>query len=284
MNKNNIILNRFFTQNVFFDMIHNKNNSTFGTVIQRYVSDTDDKNIGSLISEIYKYMSKEYRNEYFYQNTLLNKLLLGKHSVNTTTAITQIPINKSKADFILINGKAVVYEIKTELDTFDRLESQLRDYYMAFDHVCLVTSERQYKRAASILADSPVGIYVLTSQNTISTKLKKDPISYSSALDYSAIFKVLNKREFENIIFQYYGDLPETSQAFYYSECFKRFAKLPILEAYNLALVQLKKRNKILHYELDKVPYELKSLVYFSNFNKKNWKTFNTFLSEEYGG
>ncbi|MBU5889902.1 sce7726 family protein, partial [Vibrio cholerae O1] len=75
------------------------------------------------------------RNEYFYKNTLLNKLLLGKHSLNTTTAITEIPINKSKADFILINGKAVVYEIKTGLDSFERLESQIEDYFKAFVNV-----------------------------------------------------------------------------------------------------------------------------------------------------
>ena len=79
------------------------------------------------------------RNEYYYKNTLLNKLLLGIHSVNTTTALTEIPIAKSKADFVLINGKAVVYEIKTELDNFDRLENQINDYYTAFDHVAVVT-------------------------------------------------------------------------------------------------------------------------------------------------
>ena len=134
MTENNLILNRLFTQNVFFDMIDTNDNTTYGTVIQRFVNDYENKDNGALISEVYRFMSKSYRNEYFYQNTLLNKLLLGKHSINTTTALTQIPISKSKADFILINGKAVVYEIKTELDTFERLDTQLRDYFKAFNH------------------------------------------------------------------------------------------------------------------------------------------------------
>ena len=123
MTKNTIILNRLFTQTVFFDMISASNNATYGTVIQRFVNNPEDKNNGTLISEVYRFMSKAYRNEYFYQNTLLNKLLLGKHSINTTTALTQVPIRRSKADFILINGKAVVYEIKTELDTLERLDT-----------------------------------------------------------------------------------------------------------------------------------------------------------------
>ena len=107
MIENNLILNRLFTQNVFLGMIQSSasNNTTYGAVIKRFIDEPEDKNNGALISEIYRFMSKSYRNEYFYQNTLLNKLLLGRHSVNTTTALTQIPISKSKAD---VNGTVEV--------------------------------------------------------------------------------------------------------------------------------------------------------------------------------
>lgn len=286
MADNNLILNRLFTQNVFFDMIRScsSNNATYRAVIQRFIDDPEDSDNGKLISEIYHYMSKSYRNEYFYQNTLLNKLLLGRHNLNTTTALTQIPISKSKADFILINGKAVVYEIKTELDTFDRLETQLRDYYKGFDHVCVVTSDGQYDRISSLLADTPVGIYVLTPQNTISSTLRKEPIENNACLDYTTIFKILHKNEFEHILLQYYGFLPITSQAFYYGECFEQFSTIPILDAYTLALKQLKKRNRIEIEEFEQVPYELKSLFYFANPTKKEWHKFHEFLSMKYGG
>ncbi|WP_352408563.1 sce7726 family protein [Lawsonibacter hominis] len=284
MTENNLILNRLFTQNVFFNMVNTNSNTTYGTVIQRFVNDPEDKDNSTLISEVYKFMSKSYRNEYFYQNTLLNKLLLGKHSINTTTALTQIPISKSKADFILINGKAVVYEIKTELDTFERLDSQLRDYFKAFNHVCVVTSESHYDRAISILKDTPVGIYVLTSQNTISKKLRKEPTEDNSHLDYTAIFKVLHKREYENILLQYFNELPITSQAFYYGECLKQFTQIPKLKAYEMALKQLKRRNRIAISEFDKIPYALKSLVYFSSPSKSDWQAIDVFLNQRYGG
>lgn len=284
MTENNLILNRLFTQNVFFNMVNTNSNTTYGTVIQRFVNDPEDKDNSTLISEVYKFMSKSYRNEYFYQNTLLNKLLLGKHSINTTTALTQIPISKSKADFILINGKAVVYEIKTELDTFERLHSQLRDYFKAFNHVCVVTSESHYDRAISMLKDTPVGIYVLTSHNTISQKLRKEPTEDNSHLDYTAIFKVLHKREYENILLQYFNELPITSQAFYYGECLKQFTQIPKLKAYEMALKQLKRRNRIAISEFDKIPYALKSLVYFSSPSKSDWQAIDVFLNQRYGG
>lgn len=232
------------------------NNATYRAVIQRFIDDPEDRENGKLISEVYQFMSESYRNEYFYRNTLLNKLIISRNRLKTTTALTQIPISKSKADFILINGKATVYEIKTELDTFDRLETQLRDYYKGFDHVCVVTSAEQFDRASSLLAGTPVGILALTPINTISPTLRKEPIENNTSLDYNTIFKMLHKNEFENILLQYYGSLPKTTQAFYYGKCLEQFYAIPILDAYTLALKQLKKRNRIEIREFEKVPYE----------------------------
>ena len=278
MAENNLILNRFFTQNAFSDMFYNDDLSLFDIVIKRYIDDPDNKSNGSLISEIYSYMSNEYRNEYFYQNTLLNKLLLGKHSVNTTTALTQIPINKSKADFILINGKAVVYEIKTDLDNFERLSTQVGDYYKAFDHVCVVTSESQFDQACEILKDTKVGIYCLTSKETLSMTKRKEPIADDSKLNHTAIFKILHKSEFENIIHAYYGKLPNASQVFYYGECLRAFSEIPIDDAYTMFLKELKKRNRIEICYLDKIPYALKSLIYFLKPSGNDWEKINCFL------
>ncbi|WP_297642802.1 sce7726 family protein [uncultured Gardnerella sp.] len=284
MTGSNIILNHLFTKNVFSDdSIYE--NKIYKRVASRFVDNPEDKNNGMIISEIYKFMSKSYRNEYFYQNTLLNKLLLGKYSMNTATALTQISIGKSKADFILINGKAVVYEIKTELDTFDRLEHQLDDYFKAFDHVCVVTSEGKYNHAIEILENTPVGIYVLTKQNTISEKLRKEPIKDNSKLEHTAIFKVLRKREYENILEEYFHELPNVKQVFYYDECLSLFKKIPICDAYRMMLKQLKIRNKIENISVfDDIPYELKSLMYFSSMSKYDWAKIDRFLNKKYGG
>lgn len=281
--ENNIILNRLFTQKVFFDMI-DSSNSTYVSVVKRFVNETENKDNSTVISEIYQFMSKSYRNEYFYQNTLLNKLLLGKHSINTTTALTQVPVCKSKADFVLINGRAIVYEIKTELDTFNRLDKQLRDYFNAFSYVCVVTSESQYDRAVNILKNTPVGIYALTSRNTISIKKRKEPVEDTSKLNHTAIFKLLHKREHEDILLKYFGMLPNAPQVFYYGECLKQFSKIPIKIAYKMAIEQLKKRNKIEISKFEKIPYELKSLVYFSNPSLRDWQAINGFLKRKYGG
>lgn len=274
---NNSILNRLFTQSIFMDLINDQEIPVYDTCIHRYLYNLNEMNNGQLISKLYKYMEKKYRNEYVYKNTLLNKLLLGRHSLNTTTVLSELPINKSKADFILINGKAVVYEIKTELDTFDRLNSQINDYYKAFNHVCVVTCESNYNKLKEILKDSNVGICVLTSRSTISTR--KEPIEDNTNLDHSTLFKILRKKEFENILMNYYGELPQTSQVKYYRECFQLFMEIKIETAYKYFLEQVKIRINIEKEEFKKVPYELRFLIYISEYRKNDYLKLFRFLN-----
>lgn len=276
----NMILNRLFTQYNFDDSIQGQKNDVYISVIKRFVQDPLSKNNGEIISEIYSYMSKNYRNEYFYQNTLLNKLLLGRHSINTTTALTQIPINKSKADFILINGKAVVYEIKTELDNFERLKNQINDYYKAFSHVCVVTCEEYYKKLIKILKNTNVGICILTNKNTL--RFEKEPVADFSNITHKHLFKVLHKKEFEDILLEIFKKLPQATPAFYYDECYNWFESIPIMDAYKETLIQLKKRNKITKEEFNRVPYELKSLMYFNSNYDNDYKKLELFLNKMY--
>lgn len=280
MSCNNLILNRFFTQYVFNDLTVHHDNKIYNAIIQRYLNNEKYANNSQIIKEIYKYMSKYYRNEYFYQNTLLNKLLLGKHSLNTTTALTQIPVGKSKADFILINGKAVVFEIKTDLDTFERLDTQIKDYYKAFDYVYVVTSESNYAKLEKLLKDQPVGICILTKNKRL--RFPKEAKQYKDKICHEELFKILHKNEFENLIFDYYKKLPETTPVRYYDKCFCCFEQIPLNIVYPMVLKQLKTRNQTLQEYYNLVPYELKSLLYFYNAKEKDYLALLSFLKNEY--
>lgn len=278
------ILNKFFVRSTFRQCITNGRDSTYKQVISKYIVSTNGKSNSELISEVYAELKKNYRNEYFYKNTLLNKLLLGVHNIKTTTALTEIPIAKSKADFVLINGKAAVYEIKTELDNLDRLENQINDYFKAFDHVSVVT----YKENVSVLQDKldaigkPVGLYVLQKNGTLSTI--REPGEYKQDIDSRIIFKILRKCEYEQILISYYGSLPETTAFKYYSVCKELFEAIPIDYLYSQMLKLLKARNTISSEQLKSVPYELKFLVYFMNLKKQEYAKLEAFLSAPYGG
>jgi len=280
---NNLILNRLFTVAAFEELIKNKNSNVYSAIIAKYIDTSIKHTNAEVIAEIYKYMQKKYRNEYYYKNTILNKLLLGVYSINTTTALSQIPISTSKADFVLINGKAVVYEIKTELDNLERLESQINNYYKAFDHVCVLTCEDYATILLRKFEGTSVGVYVLTKNDTI--KRLKDPTKFDKLIDLDVIFKILNKPEYEKILLSYYNQLPVTSQVRYYSTCKKLFSSIPPTQAYQLFLKTLKQRNIVIDEEQFKnVPYELKSVAYFSQYSDYDYNNLKTFLTTEIGG
>lgn len=277
-------LNRIFTRHMLRQFMNGKTDNVYATVVKRYISNPNQKNNRQLISEIYCELKNNYRNEYFYKNTLLNKLLLGVHSINTTTALTEVAIAKSKADFVLINGKAVVYEIKTELDNLERLSSQIDDYYMAFDHVAVVTFEKNLVQLQKVLdnIDKPVGIYVLRKNGKLGTVQK--PQKYVEDLNKEIIFKLLRKNEYEKIIGRYYGYLPEVSQFKYYTACKQLFLQIPLEESYLNVLKILKKRMQLEKEEFVKVPYELKFLTYFMELKCEDYQKLEMFLEQQYGG
>ncbi|WP_251421833.1 sce7726 family protein [Veillonella agrestimuris] len=229
---------------------------------------------------LYKELIRYYRNEYVYKNTLFNKLVLGKHSLKTTSAIVELPIEDSIADFILFNGKAVVYEIKTELDSLERLKKQLTNYYKAFDTVNVVIAEKHFDAVYSLLSDSPVGIIILTDRMTLSEKKKAD--IYKGDLDPKVWFSILRKYEFEDLLLSYYGKLPAGNDFEYYDICKQVFLKIDEERLYKLFIYQLKQRNlhkyKDISINYDYIPKSIRSLVYFSNFKRRDYLKLIQFL------
>lgn len=283
MEQNNTVLSRMFSQSSLKGLIAQDDDatSTFYSIVRRYKIDVNEEMTNKeVISEIYSYLDHQYRNEYFYKNTLLNKLIVNVHRLKTTVALTEVPIAKSKADFIMINGKAVVYEIKTELDTFDRLKSQIEDYYKAFDHVCVVTSLEQSEILMKEVGNSPLGIYVLSKRNTI--QRIKEPQEYRKKLDLRYIFKILNKPEYEQLLLQLGDTLPDVTPINYYRACQNLFYKHSIDEVYPLFLKTLKSRNRIDVVDFKTVPYALRFLAYFSKYRNTEYQELDAFLSERF--
>lgn len=279
---NNLILKRFFSKAVLHNLLSGNDEGIFDCVVRRYVVEPKGKTYGKLISEIYTYMDKEYRTEYYYKNTMLNKLLLKKHNYKKTIVLTELPIGNSKADFIMINGKGTVYEIKTELDNLDRINSQIEDYYKAFSEVVIVTYTDNIEKVLETVPET-VGIMELTKRRALRTV--RDSMEVYSKLDYYTIFKILRKYEFEYILATQGYDLPRVSQFQYYSGCFNLINKIDICVLQKLMLKELKKRMRIetVEFSID-VPDELRFLIYFDNTILDYKDTFFTTLNRIYGG
>lgn len=280
-NANNA-LTRIFTQSTLSSLLSSKvPPPIYQSVIRRYEIPADGTQSNSdIISEIYCIIRETYRCEYYYKNTLLNKLIINAHRLHTTTALTEVPIAKSKADFIMINGKAVVYEIKTDLDTLDRLETQISDYYKAFDHVCVVAGESKKSELIDRFEGSPIGIYILTAKNTLS-KIK-EPEEDKSWLNLEEMFRILRKSEYEAVTLQLAGSLPDVPPVRYYAECKRIICSHSVEEVYPLFLNQLKNRNKLESIDYRIIPDGMHFLIYFSKCRDKELTNLRHFLEQKY--
>lgn len=258
------MVNRIFTIPYLDKMIGmNSVPETFLTCVKRYVR-TKNATVGEAISEIYYRMDREYRNEYFYKNTIFNQLLLQKHDLYHTAALTELPIGDSKADFIMINGRGVVYEIKTDLDNLSRLGNQIHDYYKVFSYVYVVVGKKQLPHVKEFLKDQKVGIYELTGSGRLicrrKAKYNRDDLSHS------VMFRVLRKSEFEAILLKHFHKLPAVNSFQYYRESLKWLEKINIITLQKDVMECLKARTLMsVENKFEKqVPYELRFYAYFS--------------------
>ena len=194
-----------------------------------------------------------------------------------------MPISSSIADFVLINGKGVVYEIKTELDTTERLSNQIMDYYKAFDHVAVVSCWNNLNAIEKIVNELnlPIGIYIL--QDNCCWKTIRKPERYADLIDKEVLFGILRKKEFEKILKKFYGYLPEVNDFVYYSYCKQLFSDISLQDVYPQFLKILKDRNLNKKNFLN-LPYELRFLGYFMDITVDEYATIDKFLNKNFGG
>ena len=223
--------------------------------------------IGDFYRYIYKSLLSNYRNEYIYKNTIINKILLGKHSLNTTTVLNEFKIGKSIADLVLLNGTSKVFEIKTELDSLYRINSQTSDYWRAFENVYIVTHISLVEKFSKEI-DERIGVIALTENNTLRTI--RESMCNTENLDSSVMIKCLRKGEYTNIIKDYFGEVPQTTPVKYFSKCRELFREIPMDKLHNMMLMELKKRTikEKEKFKSDSVaPPEFKHLLWNLDYN-----------------
>ena len=205
---------------------------------------------------IYNILFKNYRNEYIYKNVIANKILLGKHSLNTSHMLTEFRVGKCKADAVVLNGTSTVYEIKSEFDSFARLEKQIQAYFDIFDYINVITSASQVSKLESVLPET-AGILVLTNRNSIATI--REAKANKENTKPEILFDSLRKTEYTKVINEYYGSIPDVPNTMFYKECKKLFCEIPNIDARDLTIKILRKRSnsKILREFIDKAPSSL---------------------------
>lgn len=108
---------------------------------------------------------EEYIHKYHYKDVFSNfimkygknesivKYYLTKEFIGNSEEVCmyEFPVLNSRADFVRVNGVSHAYEIKTEIDTLDRLKNQIADYLSAFEYVTVVVHIKHLKKVKSTM-------------------------------------------------------------------------------------------------------------------------------------
>jgi hypothetical protein len=202
----------------------------------------------------YKDISENYRAEYFYKNTVAEKILIGRHSLNTATAISEFRVGKSKADCVIINGHSTCYEIKSEFDNLDRLENQLTHYQKIFDRVYVVTASNHLKHISD-RENKNIGIIELTKRNTLKT-IREATIE-NREIDVKTLIRSLRVGEYTEIVNIIYGSIPKVSNTEIFSECEKLLLEASPLKVREAFCKTIKKTRKSEKEFITKLPKSL---------------------------
>lgn len=192
------------------------------------------------LNRVYSFLFKNYRNEYIYKNVIANKILLGKHSLNTSQMLTEFRVGKCKADAVVLNGTSTVYEIKSELDSFNRLERQINAYMQVFDHINVITSKQQAEKLLKDISKI-VGILIVTDRKSISTV--RESISNKKNIVPEVLFDSMRKNEYLNVIEKLYGAVPDVPNTMIFKECKRLYTMAAPETVHDTTMAELRKRN-----------------------------------------
>jgi len=275
------VMAEIFSPSIFREIIHGGKNDAIIKKIKRYTLANNQSDVSEAIKLLYSALLASYRTEYFYKNALLTEQLLKKYNLSTTIVLNEFKIGNSKADFVLLNGESRVYEIKSDLDSLQKLPKQIADYKKFSDKIYIVTCEKFIEKIMEEYENSSIGIILFNEQNEL--KEFKSAKSDSSQLEHEIIFKTLRKNEYLDIIKNYFGFIPDAPNTKIFSVCKELVSEIDIKEFQKLAVEKLKKRRLqcVDLLKSNSTPNELKYLCYINDLSEMEYLRLFKFLNRK---
>lgn len=147
------------------------------TLVKSYIDITyDGLDDNTKVRELYNNLIKaNYPNEAVIKASFLEFKAFKLSPFNTVT-IFELNSNNSRVDLCMINGKSEVFEIKTEFDTFNRLDDQLSDYLKLYDFINIIIPEDSFtNQINSIPLDVGIITYYKNRLGNYSFKYLRNP-------------------------------------------------------------------------------------------------------------
>jgi len=196
------------------------------------------------------------RHEYIYKAALMHKILLGKHSLQTASMLNEFRVCDCKADLVILNGTATVYEVKSERDSLSRLERQVNAYTKVFGQVYVIAAENHIGEVMGSVPED-IGILQLTRRHQISTL--REAVDRRENTSPEAIFDSIRTEEARAILRSQGLSIPIVPNTALNSVLRQLFVRLDARTAHDGMVQVLKKTRNLLPLSdlVDQLPHSL---------------------------
>ena len=225
--------------------------------------------IAQVLEVAFETLCREHPIEYVYKASILKKEIIEAVSSDMAAMYLEFPVADARADLLLVNGKATVFEIKTRFDSSRRIENQLAEYYRCFKSVSVVVDEQQVERYSLAIPDY-VGVVVRGSD--YSPSVVRETREFKDSLDHASMFALFHQREYIDAVSEV-ADLSGIHPARRYQVALQHFRKFSVTEAYDLVVDALRRRQRTQY--LTELCHRLPSCLHTSAFSyrirKQDW-------------
>ena len=237
-------ISRLFSSSVVREMARTGKSAMFARLVKssRLMDSLSEvKLVSGFFEEAFSLLKREgFRHEYIYKAALTHKVLLGTHSLQTASMLTEFRVGECKADVAILNGTATVYEIKSERDSLKRLDKQVAAYATVFASVNVIAAEAHID-AVLKLVPKDVGVMCLNGRYNISTMREA---TYSpERTSPAAIFDSIRTGEAGLILKSLSVSIPEVPNTRLNSVLRDQFIQLSPVQAH-YGMVQVLKRTR----------------------------------------
>lgn len=128
--------------------------------------------------------------------------LKGFHDDENSKVIEELGImwGSNRADIAVVNGKLWCYEIKSEADSFYRLEQQLEAYNRVFDKISLVIHDKHLDKFKKLRLPKHIGTYIVSGKRgQLSIQERRKP-AFNHKVDAYSLAHLLWREESVEIL------------------------------------------------------------------------------------
>lgn len=237
-------MTRLFSAAVFREMAKKGRSGLFCRLLEQSglpMCASSRGTVGDTFDSAFEILKVEgHRDEYIYRAAISQKVLMGTHSLRTASMLNEFRTGSSKADVVILNGTATVYEIKSERDSLARLANQVENYKRAFARVNVIASEVHIEGVLEKVPED-VGVVCLSKRYQISTV--REAVDCPERICPITVFESLRVTESIEILMSMGVTVPEVPNTQRHAALRELFATLEPV-ALHVEMVRTLKRTR----------------------------------------